>query len=475
MSPSFVSIDNTPDFSAPSSQPTRNGSSAARTLLLAPPSIASHEDKLRAVLATHDRSVTDLQMLDRLSAGLVNLPDATYDLILVLTDADGTRAESTLLLNRDVFGKVVPSLKVGGKLQAQDGSLTQGSQTADAREALLAGLTPSADGFTRPDDGAGDAVPLKLGFGKNKKKSSAGPAVSKVTVHQANENDANLSMVPSAVKPAGVGFVDLSDDFGMPEDDDDELIDEDTLLTEEDLNKPLAIPAECIPKSKRRRACKDCTCGLAERLAAEDAAKRADADAKLRTLKLGADDLTEVDFTVQGKVGSCGNCALGDAFRCDGCPYIGMPAFKPGEEVRLLNNDVQLEWAGPEGSRPRDNPPTPSQVNHRTLANRSRASPKRRFFLAISACVSCTPRPCRLTPALKRDRVFAELSHTPREEGSRLPVPVVARGLVGLLRRRDGLGTGIGSSREAAAVATGREQPPREGPGTARPAPRTRA
>ncbi|EMR64539.1 putative anamorsin family protein [Eutypa lata UCREL1] len=281
-------------------------------------------------------------MLDRLSAGLVNLPDATYDLILVLTDADGTRAESTLLLNRDVFTKIVPSLKIGGKIQAQDGSLTYATQTPDAREALLAGLSPGSDGFTKPDDGAGDAVPLKLGFGKNKKKSTAGPAISNVTVHQANGKDASLNMVPPAVKPAGVGFVDFSDDFGIPEDEDDDLIDEDTLLTEEDLNKPLSIPAECIPKSKRRRACKDCTCGLAERIAAEDSAKRADADAKLQTLKLGADDLAEVDFTVQGKVGSCGNCALGDAFRCDGCPYIGMPAFKPGEEVRLLNNDVQL-------------------------------------------------------------------------------------------------------------------------------------
>lgn len=378
MSPSFVTIDNTPDFDfGGNPAPTNNNvSSQGRTLLLAPPSVASQGD-LTTVIPSYDRATTDLQMLDRLSAGLVTLPAATYDLVLLLTDADGARhAEAAVLLSREVFGTLVPAMRTGGKLRTQDGKFGE----KEVREAVLAGLVDKDGGFEKIED---EEVVIPLRFGKKKntetKKvdtlngngtthSSAGPAVDKVVIDVAGE-PATLDMVPPAVKamPAGVGF-DFGDDL---DDDDDELIDEDELMTEEDLNRPIQIrtlrdsqcssshprllrffhmlisvllPApECAPKSgKKRRACKDCTCGLAERLEAEDSARRAKADKDLSTLKLKSEDLNELDFTVQGKTGSCGSCALGDAFRCADCPYSTLTSKEPNDAFPLCSKELTI-------------------------------------------------------------------------------------------------------------------------------------
>ena len=358
MAPS-VTFDTTSDFNATSATVTK-ASSEQRTLLLSPPSLSSHPEKLNNVIEAHDRNVTDIQMLDRLSLGLVSLPESTYDVIIILTSPDGSRSESQKLLGRDMLARIVKALKAGGRLRSQDGTFAA-TDGEERRESILAGLiVQGGDGAVKPDHAASQSIPLRFGKKKSEGGAAAATSVNGTGVVPLPQNGKRKIDISESAKPAGVGFVDFSDDLDVPADD-EELIDEDTLLDEEDLARPIvqrkskdsrlfsrlltnpATAPECRPKSgKRRRACKDCTCGLKEKIEAEDASKRANADNALGTMKLGAEDLAEVDFTVQGKVGSCGSCALGDAFRCDGCPYIGLPAFKPGEEVRLLNNDVQL-------------------------------------------------------------------------------------------------------------------------------------
>lgn len=103
---------------------------------------------------------------------------------------------------------------------------------------------------------------------------------------------------------------------------DAEMVDEDDLLNEESKTgepvKKFSQASDCITKPK---ACENCTCGRKE------LEETADMDEERRKA------------LENGNVKSnCGKCYLGDAFRCATCPYLGQPAFEPGDKVKLKNS-----------------------------------------------------------------------------------------------------------------------------------------
>lgn len=102
---------------------------------------------------------------------------------------------------------------------------------------------------------------------------------------------------------------------------DDDIIDADELLDEDDLKKPDAASLKVCGTTGKRKACKNCSCGLAEELEMEKGGAPAESAPK----------------------SSCGNCYLGDAFRCASCPYLGMPAFKPGEKIQLSSMQLKAD------------------------------------------------------------------------------------------------------------------------------------
>ncbi|XP_013103474.2 anamorsin homolog [Stomoxys calcitrans] len=226
-------------------------------------------EKQVSELKTATGGEVQVENINRLT--LASYANASFDL-LVIENAQLT----------DAFGKLLQLLKPKGKLHLLS---YVGSTESILQELKLSGFlnNTTKDGTItgeKPGYETGSAV--KLSFAKAKP-------------HQ---------------KPAAVWKID-------GDEDEEDLINEDDLLDEEDKKKPDPESLRVCGTTGKRKACKDCSCGLAEELEAEKQ------NTKVET---------------KNAKSSCGSCYLGDAFRCSTCPYLGMPAFKPGEKVQLAGN-----------------------------------------------------------------------------------------------------------------------------------------
>jgi hypothetical protein len=263
----------------------------------------------------------EMHMVDRLTSGTVSLDAATYSIIRIISPWS---AELDNLLS-----SVTNSLRAEGTIQVE--TITAESIASVEQQLRVAGFKnvhsdpANATVSAQKPVAAAKALPLR-------RKLANGSSTSE-------KKKALWNMTPTNAT----------------------LIDQNSLLSEAEKMVPSATRREdcdlesALAGGRRKKACKGCTCGLREleeeeeqarlqgivKLDADDVAGGSLGPEKSEVTETMVDEngitrvIKRVKIDTKGATSSCGSCFLGDAFRCSSCPYLGLPAFKPGEKVEI--------------------------------------------------------------------------------------------------------------------------------------------
>lgn len=334
------------------------------TLLLLHPTMASEpalvEESKRALKQKFSDSYLDQYMIGLIASGKQELPLNTYKLIHYLAPAGAAKNKFNAPLMAALYG----SLQPGGSFE---GVIPDDSDLLAIKTGFLVNSDESR--WTKPNNT--NVVSLKRRvrsvntstlptFSRVSTSPTSSTGTPGLTDSSSEENDDFDVEMDSKIRQNKLNFFE-------DEEDEEDLFNEDELLQHTEIADPTIAPLECSRTGKRRRrACKNCTCGLKEKEEREEAQQRSLQDTMLGRMAMSAteeaiaienrinnrkqkvkaskqgsevkfteEEMTEIDFTVEGKTGGCGSCALGDAFRCSTCPYLGLPAFKPGQPISL--------------------------------------------------------------------------------------------------------------------------------------------